>query len=182
MNSLATWVLTLLTSLEPNTPWKGTYLDTAQAFAEAAQSQPLFAGPDGSRRTAAVLISVAWFEGHFKQDAQGDCDETDPKTGTCKRGSKPHSFCTFQIHESNFATYGVTKEQLLGDIRVCTATALKIMKGSMQVCASMPLLDRLAWYTAGGDSVCRPNVKGRHRMTKAHWLFDHFPLRGDANQ
>lgn len=172
---LKLWILNVLLAMEPNTPWKGTYESTAEAFAKYAVQMPLFQGDEDGRKTASIFVSVAWFEGHFKPDAQGDCDKTDPKTGMCAAG-RPHSFCTFQINESNLKSFDVTKDQLLSDIDTCTRVAASIMKRSFSVCKDRPLEDRLNWYAAGGGD-CRANVpKGRHRMNKGKWVYDRFPL------
>jgi len=180
---LKAWILSVMLLIEPSAPWKATYESTAEAIAtDVVNGKPLFKDDDG-RHTASVFISLGLFESHFKQDAEGDCTHTDPKTGMCVVGSKPHSFCAFQVNESNFAYLGVTKDSLLTDINVCTKAASKMIHKSFETCSGKdtkgePLgaKDRLNWYAAGGRG-CRPDViKGEHRINKASWIFGHFPL------
>lgn len=71
----SSWVLALMLILQPEAPWKSTYQSSAEAIASAAQKHSVFDGPDGEARTAAWLVSLAYFEGSFKQDAAGDCHE-----------------------------------------------------------------------------------------------------------
>src|SRR5262245_18473882 len=102
------WVLSMMLKAEPAhaaSPWRPTYGATADAFARAATARPLFQGPLGAERTAAILVSVAWFESRFRQYAEGDHARwPDGKKG------QPTSFCTLQVSQTNFAALGVTRE------------------------------------------------------------------------
>lgn len=181
LSVLKAWILSVMIFLVPNAPWKDTFESTAEAFAENAIASPLFKDDDG-RKTASVMISLAWFEGSLKPNAEGDhdCLKRDPRTKKCTQIdlTRPHSFCTFQINDSNFGTLGVTKDQLLTDIKVCTATALRMMKKSFTICSGRSVEDLLNWY-AVGTNTCPLTVeqdKGRHRMRKGLWIFTHKPL------
>jgi hypothetical protein len=169
------WILTLMLAIQPKAPWLATYEKTADALATASVEHPLFEGEDG-RKTAAILMSLAWFEGNFKQDAQGDCGlgKTDAKTGMCVKDARPHSFCTFQINESNFTRFGVKKADILSDINLCTRTALKIVQESFRNCRALPVEDRLNFYVAGKD--CTTGAKkGRHRVNYGLSLYKRSP-------
>jgi len=173
------YVLSLMLAGQPreNIAWGDTYETTAAAIARGVKANPLFAGIDGEERTAAVLVSLGIFEGALKPNAQGDCDRTNPVTGMCVPGSKPHSFCMFQINESNFNALSVTKDEILTDMNVCVGAALRMAKASFQACSAFPILDRLNQYATGGRR-CVAKVssdKGVHRMRKALWLFEHVP-------
>lgn len=168
--ALKVWVLKLMFAVQPVAPWTNTYESSAEVIAEESIHNPLFEGEDG-RKTAAILVALGKFEGALKPDAKGDCDKTDEKTGMCVKGSKPHSFCMFQVNESNFARMGVTQDQMVTDFRVCTKTALRLAHESFRSCRSLPLEDRLNAY-AEGRGGCRPSVvKGKHRMNYGMHLF-----------
>jgi hypothetical protein len=159
---LVAWVWYMMLQLQPATvtPWAETYESTAKVFAEEATLLPLFSGSDGARRTAALFLSVAWFEGKFNPQAKGDC-----KNGKCE------SLCMFQIGRSNVAGLKVTEEQLLSDVRVCTQAARKMMQISFGVCRGRPKLDILGHYASGG-ATCGGLRESRHRMQKAEWIFN----------
>ncbi len=202
--TLASWVLSLLVATgDPGAAWRNTYETTAEAFAEHSESSPLFCSQrsdgtcapsqDDVRKTAALLVSVSWFESRHNPQAKGDssCLEyasaTEPAqevtTGgdskrACIRRGPPRSFCLGQIHESNFVSLGVTKDAILGDVGVCVRAMVALLRESMKVCAKEPLDARLSWYAAGGSG-CRPNKESRHRMRKAQWLYAHNPFIGE---
>lgn len=168
------WVLSLMLQVQPKAPWLNTYKASAEAISKAAQKYPLFVGEDGERKTAALLVSLGFFEGALKPDAKGDCKEKF-SNGLCKPGSRPQSYCMFQIHETNHEGLGVTKEDLLNNIDLCTETAVKLLKRSFQICSSVPVEEKLRWYAGGGDVCTSDNdaiKKSKHRILKAIWLFN----------
>jgi hypothetical protein len=171
------WVRALMTKSEPTPPpWIGTFDSSAAIIASVADELPVYAGDDGPAKTAALLVSIGWFESHFRPDAKGDCDKRDPVTKICVAGSRAHSFCMFQIHETNFASLGVTETQVQTDLRVCARSALRLVRISFRVCAEKPHLDRLDHYAAGGNGCRTPlHEEGRHRMRKGDWLFNAIP-------
>ena len=61
---MQSWIISIMIALQPVaiTPWASTYATTADAIARAASAEPLFAGESGPARTAALLISVSWYE------------------------------------------------------------------------------------------------------------------------
>ncbi len=123
---MAAWVLSLLLLLQPDAPWRASYEETARAIATAAElAEPLFPGPDGRARTAALLVAVAYHESRFDPNAVGD-------------GGR--SFGLFQHQRggtSNFAP------------AVAAPRALETMRGSMNVCRARPADERLAAYASG---------------------------------
>lgn len=167
----AAWVLTLLVSTEPSAPWRSTYESTAAAMADSANREPLYAGDDGPAKTVAEYVSVSWFESNHNPSAEGDLD---PRT------KKPTSFCLGQINQSNFEWLHVSRELLLEDVTVCVHAMNVMMRKSHQVCATKFPTDReawLSWYTGGGPDCTTKSKKSAHRMLKAQWLFNRFPVQ-----
>lgn len=187
---LKAWILSVMLVLEPSAPWKETFEQSSQVMAESAIKDPLFCtrDKDGNchyknddiKKTAALYLSIGWFESHFQQDAEGDCDKK-KENGTCVKGSTPHSFCMFQINDSNLKGFGTTKEEIKKDFSVCMRAANKMMRESFRICGHKPLEDRLRWYAAGQNG-CPDDKKedairkSHHRMNKAIWIFNHYPL------
>lgn len=165
------WVLSLMTLLEPSSPYRETFDRTALAIARGAERSPL-PGQDAAK-TAAVLVAVGWFESRFQPDAGGDCDRM-TKDGICVKGSPAHSFCLFQVNETNLKAYGTDRETLLTDVNECVHVGLRMMHDSFRICRSKPLEERLSWYAAGRNG-CDPGPeatkKSRHRMGRAVWLW-----------
>ncbi len=172
---IAAWVLSLLNATEPNAPWKDTYPATADEFARVANAEPLFAGDDGAAKTAALFVSVSWFESRHKPDAEGDhtCLARDA-AGKCTKKGEPRSFCLGQIGASNFAALGVTRASIQSSVSVCVGAMHEMLKRSLRVCAAHPLNDRLSWYATGGAD-CRPVRESTHRVRKAMWLLGAYP-------
>lgn len=177
MEALATWILTLMTSLAPSTPWRATYPSTALAFAASAVEKPLFDGQHGAAKTAALYVSIAWYEATMRPDAEGDCGSKDGRTvpsvaGRCPADTIPRSFCIFQIGGSNLAGLGLTREEIQSDITTCVRAGNVMMRRSFTLCRARPIDDRLAWYAAGGPECGEKGSReSRHRMAKAAWLF-----------
>jgi hypothetical protein len=174
------WVLTLMLKAEPahaQSPWRASYEATAAAIARAADQRPLFAGQDGAAKTAAVLVSVAWFESRFQPDAEGD----KPKLADGTRG-RARSVCAMQVHESNFAALKVTRAELLSDVQRCFDTGLELLHVSFGVCRAQPLEHRLAHYCVGGNGCTLP-TKGEdaHRMRLALALFKALPPEASSS-
>lgn len=192
--TLKAWILSTMLALEPSSPYKETFDSTASVFAQSAINSPLFCTkqPDGScaftdndkKKTAALYISIGWFEGAFQQDAKGDCDKKKPD-GTCVKGATPHSFCMFQVNDSNLKGLGTTRDEILKDFSKCVAAGNQMLRSSFHVCAARPLTGRLRWYAAGGpDCATKATAaqeadvakKSEHRMNKAVWIYDHYPF------
>jgi hypothetical protein len=174
MTTLAAWLLGIMLLLQPHAPWKSTFATTADAIAEQAEADPLFAGADGPARSALLALSTGDFESALKPDAVGDCGHDGP----CKAGEVGRSVCFGQVGVSNLRTLGTTREAMQSDIRVCVRAMWTMLKGSLAVCRARPLEERLAHYTAGGDG-CSTNEdavrKSKHRVLKALYLFRHHP-------
>lgn len=188
LEQLTAWIVALMIALQPTAPWRSTYEASARAYATVALDAPLFKGDKATERTAALFVSVAWFESRFDQKALGDrkCIERDSKTGKCTKEGEPQSICAFQVGVSNLAGLGKTKADLLGDIMVCTRAAREMMRISFRVCANRSAEDLLGHYASGGETCGGPAredgrlsaglVASRNRMGKAIDLLRKYPF------
>jgi hypothetical protein len=158
LTPLGAIVLAWMLALQPAavTPWTDTYEDTAEAIAEVATEAPLYRGPRGELRTAALLTSIASFESRFDPAAAGD------------HGA---SVCLMQIGVSNLRALGVRRAELLESARACLRAGVRMIQASFYVCRARAPEDRLAHYAAGG-LVCgeKGTRESRHRSARAAWL------------
>jgi len=147
---MVAWILALMLLVQPRAPWRASYEATAAAIAQVVEeSEPLFQGPLGRPRTAALLVSLAWFESTLKPDAMGD-------------------------HGQAHGLYQVHGHGELVDPLEATRVALELVRQSFRACRARPLEERLAWYAGGGYDCSSPSSaalrKSRHRVLKGVWL------------
>lgn len=146
------WVLSLMIGLQPLAPWRESYPETASAIARASRTFPAFEGANGAKRTAALLVSLAWFESRFDPQAHGDHGQS---LGLFQI-SRVHAK-SVELLEPNYAPYH----------------ALSLIRRSFEVCRSKPVDERLAWYAAGGDGCSDAGIrKSAHRMALARRLYE----------
>jgi hypothetical protein len=148
------WVVGLLVSQEPQAPWRGSYTKTAEAIARVAESEPLF-DQRGEERTAALLVAIAWYESRFKPNAVS---------------ANKQYLCLFQIDKRHLAD----PDKALADQEVCARAAIKIIRASLQKCASKPENDRLAIFMSGACD--RGVAESRYRMFLAQKLVKEHPM------
>lgn len=164
------WVLSLMLAVQPSAPWRATYESTAEAIAWEASASPAYGD---EYRTAAVLVSLAWFESTLQPDARGDCTLHGAPSSCAVAGAVPHSFCLMQIHESNLAGLHTTRAEVQSDVRACVRAGLSLVHTSLRVCRAAPVEERLRWY-AGGGAACPENDdarrKAKHRFLRARAL------------
>jgi hypothetical protein len=147
---MSAWILGLMLLMQPRAPWLATYAITSASIAEVVEAErPLFDGAHGRERTAALLVSLAWFESTFQPDALGD-------------KGKAHGL--YQVHGHGE----------LGEPLEATRVALAMIRQSFAICRARPLEERLAWYAQGGADCSAMSAealkKSRHRIAKAMWL------------
>lgn len=95
----------------------GRLVSLASAIAGVvAERGPIFAGPDGERRTVALMVAVAYRESTFKVDAVGD------------NGA---SVCAFQIWHG--------PRSLLSDVRACVDAGYTQLLASVRACPAHPV-------------------------------------------
>jgi hypothetical protein len=88
----------------------------AHAIAEEAAVAPLWPGDDGVRRTALVLVAIAWHESGFREEVR-----------TCAvRGDGGASLGTTQLHRG-FAWFGHTAEEICGSDALQARLALRVL-------------------------------------------------------
>jgi hypothetical protein len=147
------FVLAAMTQLAPGRD----HAALADAIARVVDREPpLFANDDDRRRTAALLVAVAFRESTLHADAVGD-------GGT--------SFCAFQIHRSA----GGSRELLDAPER-CVQMGFAILRTSVKTCSSHPV----AWYASGPAGCTNPRAQriSRDRMALAAYLVRVVPAAG----
>lgn len=143
-------ILTVMTLLQPQAPWKGDYETVARGLLEGAAAAPVFEGAWGVQRTIALDVSLAWFESRFDHHATGD-------------NGAAHGL--YQVHRREAES-----------VKAQTVEANELIKASFRICKNRPLEERLGWYASGGNGCDKPGglKASRHRMLKAIWLFEHY--------
>ncbi len=202
MQLVISWFLSFIVALAP--PDRRQYLPAARESTEEAsaryegisndvlevvydRSNPsIFKGSDGRAKTAALVLSVMWFESQFRKDV-------DFGIGDRSRGDNGKSWCLMQIQTGTGRTWawnaakgrfavptdppgdvvsGWTGEELANDRKKCVLAGLRIMKMSFDACASMPVKDRLRVYASG--SCERGARESNHRVGLAmRWYAAH---------
>ncbi len=156
MSVPAAWVVGLLTALEPEAPWADTFEKTAEAIARVAESEPLFDVADhGEERTATLLVAIAWYESRLKPSA------------TSKNG---RWFCLYQLDRS----YLPDAKKSLTDPEMCTRSAVKILRRSLEQCKARAPEERLAAFMSGQCD--RGGVESGYRMFLSNKLMKEHPM------
>ncbi len=143
--SVLPFVLAAMTQLAPGRD----HTELGGAIARVVDSnKPLFEKDADHRRTAALLVAVAFRESTFKPSVVGD---------------NGNSFCAFQIHRSAGGT-----PALLEDVDACVRSGLTLLRMSLRVCPTHPV----AWYASGptGCSNDRAQRISRDRMNLAAYI------------
>ena len=156
MSVLLAWVMAASSLLAPGRP----HDPLAEAIASGAEAEaPLFKGDDDRRKTAALLVAIAFRESSLRAEAVGD-----------HVAGKPTSFCAFQIHLPFGAKSadGWTGADLLKDPHRCVSAAMRMLRESMHMCPAFPL----AFYAAGpaGCEDARAQRISRDRLAIAQRL------------
>ncbi len=133
----------------------------ADISAVVSEEAPLFAGEHGREQTAALLVSVAYYESAFRLDVD---------TGA-NRGDGGRSCTLWQMQRGRAEC-----DRLVTNRREAAREAIRLVRRSMLACASHPMLERLAAYASGS---CGAGLEAsRLRMRKARRLFDSHPIGG----
>lgn len=133
-------VMSALYKLEPNSPHVPQYAEISEAITEASNQDPLFPqDKDGCRKTAAILISIAWFESRFHTNAVGDNGK---------------SFGLFQIQPPT----AQVKSNILLNPRTASFVAVDLVRKSFQACEKRPYEERLSWYVSSSGCPSHPII------------------------
>jgi hypothetical protein len=136
----ATLVLATLNKIEPFGPHVPQYAEVAEAITQASNHDPLFPeDKDGSRKTAAILVSLAWFESRFHPNAVGD---------------NGRSFGLFQIQPPT----AKVESNILTNPRTASYIAVDLIRRSFQACAKRPYEERLSWYVSSNGCPSSPII------------------------
>ncbi len=145
MTTLYAFVLAACLLLAP----KRDHVRLATEIAERVQREdPIFKGDEDRRKTAALMVAVAFREGSLRPEVVGD---------------KGDSFCTYQIHKTSGGTIALTV-----DVAACVAAGLSMLRTSARTCSAHPV----AWYAEGpsGCESTRAQRISRDRVALAAWL------------
>ncbi len=186
MNTLSSWILSVIISIAPGSgkpskfeteaEMKARFEATAIDMAEAIRlSNPLFKGKDAELKTAALVTAVAYFEGGFMKDV----DEGK------LRGDGGSSWCHMQLHiGSGHVMLGTdemktwTGKDLIKDRVKCFRAGIEVLRSSMATCQKYGP-DMLSQYTTGRCTVGQREA--RHRWEKFEKIYKGFPYKKEIN-
>lgn len=133
-------VMGALYKLEPYSPHVPQFAEISEAITQAANHDPLFPeDKDGCRKTAAILVAVAWFESRFHPNAVGD---------------NGRSFGLFQIQPPT----GKVPSNVLLNPRTSAYIAVDLIRQSFTACAKRPYEERLSWYVSSNGCPTHPVI------------------------
>lgn len=185
MSLVRAWILALMTLRHPLThaavdhapPWARETVEQRQAryeaIAEAIEEvvfdpaeKPLFAGPEGRYRTAAVIVAIADMESGFRRDV-------DLGLGPRARGGGTDS-CPMQIRlgKGQRTREGYAFEDLVGEGHRanCYRAGLHLVRLSYGSCARLAPEYRLTAYAAGNCHSEAGQEKSKARVLLARRL------------
>lgn len=180
MDAATTWLLALMSTFAPperaaiERPFPGwqesvedrraRYEAIASAVRNVAydpEEKPVFGGPHGRARTAALLLAIAWHESGYARDVD---------LGPCWRGRSNDSsrcdfgraHCLLQVHARDGKTReGWTPAELVADREKCFRAGLHLVQSSFAACRANPAKHRLCAYASGR---CSAGQAGSERL------------------
>lgn len=154
------------------------------------ETQPLFKGPHGRIRTAAVVAAIMFHESSYRK-------HVDYGLGKYGRGDNGNSWCMMQHHIGEGRTikwnwkhkrtirwgdppeeifHGYTGPELIADRTKCISEGVKIARLSFRACSKEKLVHRLSSYASGNCQDGHPQSANRMSTavkfmseTKAQW-------------
>lgn len=145
MNVLVIWILAACAYLSPGKD----HTLVAEAMARAITTErPLFADDTDRTKTAALVTTIAFYEGSLKPVVLGD---------------RNASFCTMQIHSSSGGTSALNT-----DLDACFRKGIQMLRESMAMCESFPV----AFYARGPKGCTDQHAQriSNHRLYEAKQL------------
>lgn len=183
MDPLVAWAMALMIAWLPpgRTPWPelreetqaetvARYRELAEAAVDVARSNdPLFDGPQGRERTAALLLALAYHESAFHNRV------TTERGKDVERSDRGRSWCAMQIllgregaplpwHYTRLVPERWGRTELEADPRRCLEVGYRFARASFERCRGVPIERRLGAYTGEG---CGRAPKSRTRVKRA---------------
>lgn len=208
MNVVIAWLMSFMVAMVP--PTMKQWYPEAKEAPEAASARyesiatdvsiivwdpanpPLFKGPYGREKTAAVLESIMLHEGHFRRDV-------DYGLGKWGRGDGGRSWCLMQIRfdsptggktrdwnktrghyvlpsdpKTDEIEAGWTGPELIQDRQKCILTGYRYVQNSFKQCAKLDVLQWLRVYAKGNCDEGEEQSKAR-MGTAINWFNNHRP-------
>lgn len=182
VESLATWLLTvMLVTVPPGksrvpqearetaVQGKARYAAIARTIAQVSldpKEKPLFSGPDGRRKTAALMLAIAYYESHWRRDV-------DLGIGPRARGGGGRYHCMMQIGVPKGKTpEGWTPKQLVQSRQRCFRRGLHLLQRGRRLCDSAGPRAFLNHYASGYCNGGKKAAAKRWR-TFDRWLREH---------
>lgn len=131
-----------------------SWVDLAQSVSDVATESPVFDGPKGQERTAALLVSLAFFESGFRGLKSVNFSP--------KRGDNGQSVGFFGIWPRKGDP---SKDELEKDASLQVRLARERIVESFRSCSYGDPGDRLALYASGSCS--RGLLESKHRWNQA---------------
>lgn len=198
MEQLSAWILAfMLAKAPPGQPQfgggteseaetKARYETIANDMAEIVLNEPPFySGSDGRARTAAVMLSVAFFESAFASKVDAGILRGDAGRSVCLmqlnvgKGRTPpwnKVFGRFALptDDPSEVEPGWNATELIADRKKCFLVAHRFMRMSINACSRLGPLESLRSYTSGSCSA--GSEASRRRMSVAvRWFEAHRP-------
>lgn len=148
MNTLVIWLLAACAFLSPG---KDHTLVAESMARVIATERPLFANDEDRTKTAALVTTIAFYEGSLKPSVIGDAH------------SGSASFCTMQIHTSSGGSAALNE-----DLDACFRTGIRMLRESMAQCPEYGV----AFYARGPKGCTDPHAQriSNHRLYEAKQL------------
>lgn len=145
MNILVIWILAACAFLSPG---KDHTLVAESMARVIATDRPLFANDEDRTKTAALVTTVAFYEGSLKPSVVGD---------------HAQSFCPMQIHTSSGGTAALND-----DLDACFRKGIQMLRESMAACPEYGI----AHYARGPKGCTDPHAQriSNHRLYEAKQL------------
>jgi len=165
---IITWVVAAMFAWTPAREVdRARYTEIASDIASVVYDpaeEPLYAGPDGRARTAALLASIAAHESTFRVDVENGH----------ARGDGGTSWCFMQLHIGSGKTVeGWTGEDVSADRKLCFRAGLHIARESFRMCKGSPANEMLGAYASGQ---CGSSPESRQMITRAIAYSQHHPV------
>lgn len=165
---IADWLFTMMVAaapleraerIEPFPGWAETAAERGERYAAIAadleavvydpEVKPIFRGPRGRAKTAALIMAVAFHESGFARDVDfGPCYRG--KSGDGTRCDSGRAACLMQVHADHGKTPdGWTLQELFEDRKKCFRAGLRLLRSSFGQCRANAYEHRLAAFASG---------------------------------